>query len=232
MMRRRSILVLAVVLLCWSTCFADLHDRGSGLIFDDVLDITWLQNANYAQTSGYDSDGKMLQADAVAWADQLIYGGYSDWRLPHTLPVNPPNYNLTWSADGSTDSAANIQSPNSEMAYMFYKNLGNLSYYEPGGSSPQTGWGLSNAGPFINLQEYLYWSGSMAPGGSPTDAFYFSFEQGTQHYNSYNWFYAWAVRDGDVAVTPIPVPGAALLGFIGLATSAHVLRRRRKKAVA
>ncbi len=33
-------------------------------------------------------------------------------------------------------------------------------------------------------------------------------------------------------VTPVPVPGAALLGFIGMATSAHVLRRRRKKAAA
>ncbi len=29
--------------------------------------------------------------------------------------------------------------------------------------------------------------------------------------------------------TPIPVPSAALLGIIGMATSAHVLRRRRKK---
>ncbi len=32
--------------------------------------------------------------------------------------------------------------------------------------------------------------------------------------------------------TVVPVPGAAILGFIGMATSAHVLRRRRKKAVA
>ncbi len=31
-------------------------------------------------------------------------------------------------------------------------------------------------------------------------------------------------------LTVVPVPGAALLGFIGLATSAHVLRRRRNKA--
>ena len=39
---------------------AALYDRGNGLIYDDVLDITWLQDANHAKTSGYDRDGRML----------------------------------------------------------------------------------------------------------------------------------------------------------------------------
>ena len=30
---------------------AALYDRGNGLIYDDVLDITWLQDANYAKTT-------------------------------------------------------------------------------------------------------------------------------------------------------------------------------------
>ena len=38
---------------------AALYDRGNGLIYDDVLDITWLQYANYMQTIGYDADGRM-----------------------------------------------------------------------------------------------------------------------------------------------------------------------------
>jgi hypothetical protein len=63
---------------------ATLWDRGGGLIYDDVLDITWLQDANYAQTSGYDGDGLMAWGDAVAWADSLVYGGYDDWRLSTT----------------------------------------------------------------------------------------------------------------------------------------------------
>ena len=61
---------------------ATLWDRGGGLIYDDHLNITWLQDANYAKTSGYDSDGLMNWANAVDWADNLIYGGYNDWRLP------------------------------------------------------------------------------------------------------------------------------------------------------
>jgi hypothetical protein len=61
---------------------AELYNRGNGLIYDAELDITWLQDANYAQTSGYDDDGQMSWEDANTWAAGLVYGGYDDWRLP------------------------------------------------------------------------------------------------------------------------------------------------------
>ena len=51
---------------------AALYDRGNGMIYDDVLDITWLQDANYAKSSGYDSDGLMSWAEANAWASRSI----------------------------------------------------------------------------------------------------------------------------------------------------------------
>ena len=93
--------LLRVVTCIFSFCislntFAALYDRGSGLIYDDVLDITWLQDANYAQTSGYDVqditwlqtinqaddiNGRMTWSEANSWAAQLEYGGYDDWRL-------------------------------------------------------------------------------------------------------------------------------------------------------
>ena len=38
---------------------AELIDRGGGLIYDTELDITWLQDANYALSSGVDEDGAM-----------------------------------------------------------------------------------------------------------------------------------------------------------------------------
>ena len=56
--------IIFLLLLSFNATAA-LYDRGNGLIYDDVLDITWLQDANYAQTSGYDNDGKMSWADAV-----------------------------------------------------------------------------------------------------------------------------------------------------------------------
>ena len=49
---------------------AALIDRGGGLIYDDVLDITWLQDANYAQTSGYDADGFMNWNGPIAPAHE------------------------------------------------------------------------------------------------------------------------------------------------------------------
>ena len=64
---------------------AMLIDRGRGLIYDNVLNITWLSDANYAKTSGVDADGLMNWTAASAWAANLVYGGYSDWRLPTTL---------------------------------------------------------------------------------------------------------------------------------------------------
>lgn len=77
---RSSILVSLLLVIFGATfCSATLWDRGGGLIYDDVLDSTWLQNANYAATSGYVSnDGYMNWNEAMVWADQLEYRGYDD----------------------------------------------------------------------------------------------------------------------------------------------------------
>lgn len=61
---------------------ATLWDRGGGLIYDDYFNITWLQDANYAETSGYDEDGQMNWQAALGWVQQLEYRGYRDWYLP------------------------------------------------------------------------------------------------------------------------------------------------------
>ena len=69
--------------------YAALIDRGNGLIYDDDLDITWLQDANYAKTSGYTdtistffADGRMSWAQAQTWVNQLEFAGFTNWRLP------------------------------------------------------------------------------------------------------------------------------------------------------
>ena len=80
-MKRTLIVFFTVLLFSATAVYAELHDRGGGLIYDDVLDVTWLQDANYAYTSGYDDDGLMTWHEAMEWADQLEYGGLTDWRL-------------------------------------------------------------------------------------------------------------------------------------------------------
>jgi hypothetical protein len=74
---------------------AALIDQGNGLIYDDDLDITWLRNANYPGST-------MTWDEANAWAEGLIYGGYSDWRLP---------VSDTCSGSGCSDS---------EMGHLYY----------------------------------------------------------------------------------------------------------------
>ena len=141
---RISLFVLITIFSFNPNASALLIDRGGGLIYDTDLSITWLQDANYAMTSGYDIDGQMNWYDAVAWADQLEYGGFDDWRLPITVYLSG-----LWRYDGSTTLGYNITT--SEMGYMYYNNIGNLGYYDTSGSGPQTGWGLHNTGPFTNL---------------------------------------------------------------------------------
>ena len=46
-MKRLIAAVLIVLLFSVTSVYAELHDRGGGLIYDDVLDVTWLQDANY-----------------------------------------------------------------------------------------------------------------------------------------------------------------------------------------
>ncbi|MCP4407494.1 MAG: DUF1566 domain-containing protein, partial [Gammaproteobacteria bacterium] len=54
MKKRISALCVGLLALGMAgTVQATLIDRGGGLIYDDVLNITWLQDANYAETSGY-----------------------------------------------------------------------------------------------------------------------------------------------------------------------------------
>ncbi len=64
-------------------------DLGNGLVYDETLDITWLQDANYAKTSGYDADGVMTFDEASTWASTLVFGGTDGWRLPTFDHTNP-----------------------------------------------------------------------------------------------------------------------------------------------
>ena len=184
---------------------ATLWDRGGGLIYDDYLDITWLQDANYGIGSGYDdSSGRMTWYNAVAWADSLSYYDsvrgvtYDDWRLPTT--VDGPHEG---GYDGTTTAGYNITT--SEMGYMFYVNLGNLGYRATDGTYPQLGWGLNNSSPFTNLQSTFYWSGTESAFSVGSWGFFFSTGEQRLVYQGAGR-YAWAVRDGDVSSLPNQPP--------------------------
>jgi hypothetical protein len=153
--------------------------------YDEMLDITWLADANYAQTSGYDVDGKMSWAQAKTWAASLALGEYTDWRLP---TINTP------------DSACSIQN-------------GDVSY----GTGCETGefsslYNMAIASTvFSNLQTGYYWS------ETPTGNSFFTYRLsiGHQGFAGTAANYAWAVHDGDIGATAVPLPAGNFLFFIG-----------------
>ena len=218
---------------------AALHDRGGGLLFDDVLGVTWLQDANYAKTSGYDADGLMNWSAANAWAGSLdisrVAGeSLTGWRLAANTPVGP-DWNDAFSYDGSTDHGYNIRSPHSELSYMYYVNLGLKSYYDMSGAYQSdfgifgdgTWGGQNDVGPVKNLQSDAYWSGTAHAPYPAYKAWGFYAVVGYQyHYIQNREFYAWAVRPGDVAAVPEPEVYALLLAGLGLLAVAAKRRRR------
>jgi hypothetical protein len=192
---------------------AALIDRGGGLIYDNVLNITWLQNAAGEPGGSW--------GDAMEYVDQLVYYDsfrkvtWSDWRLPTTINrsivFDEKSYDLNPSIDN-------------EMAYMYYINLGFQAEYTK--DIYQAPFPILPTDSLIHDLDFKgYWTGTPV-NDERGRAWYFHFHQGWESIdNPGTKMHAWAVRDGDVA--PVPIPGAALLfasGLVGIIC-------RKKKSV-
>lgn len=206
-------LAVATTLLLAASAQAALLDRGNGMIFDTASNLTWLQDANAAQTLGADADGMMDWSAASSWVAQLSHGGFDDWRLPVVRPVNGVALNMAYSEDGSTDSGINTAGLNSELGHLFYTSLGN-----------QAASGLTQTGPFSNTQNFAYWTGTGSPYGDEEALHFFTAfgDQGSSL--KVNEYRVWAVREGDVLAVPEPQTAALLLLGLG------VLAWRRRPA--
>jgi len=212
--------------------------------YDTVLDITWLGDANYADAN------KMEWGAANAWAAGLnpYSSGIMGWRLPMMVETGASSgclggifehyngedcgYNVKTTSGSPPYPADTVYS---EMASMYYDTLGNLAVMDTSGDSPQPGWGLTNTGPFDNLQNNAYWTGSeKSPCCFPYNdysAWYFKFTGGSQYFlpkEDYTGLYVWAVHDGDVGTSVIPIPAAVWLFSSGLLGLIGVARKRVK----
>jgi len=237
MKMKKAVLAMAISSIGVMDASAELIDRGNGLLYDSVLNITWLQDANYAKTSGYDADGRMNWSAANTWAANLVYGGYSDWRLAANTPVGA-NWNYNFSYNGTYDVGYNVISPHSELSYMYYVNLGLKGYYSPTGAFQQdygvfgngTTGGQKNVGLVNNLQSTVYWSGTEYAPNLASLAWGFLASNGGQgsYYQTIE-FYAWAVRPGDVAA-PVPEPETYAMMLAGLGLLGFAARCRKQQA--
>ena len=229
---------LAVAATLSGAAQAALIDRGGGLIYDTDLNVTWLKDANYAQTSGYDADGRMTWGQSMTWADNLGYYDsvrgvtYTDWRLPDGKPINGGvTHDPTYSLYGASDYGYRLSAPGTayagskanELAYLYYNSLGNQasidanSVLNPCYNSGKPGSCLANVGPFVNIQESpTYWSNTTWT-ATTANAQTFSMrvgQSGSITKEGTAWYIqnaAWAVRPGDVFnMAPIAVSGSAI----------------------
>lgn len=222
-MSRPAGIVPAAALFCASLLLpglapAALVDRGGGLIYDTDLNITWLADANYAFTSGYDqqgaTDGLMTWSYALGWADQLSYGGFTNWRLPTTLQPDASCANQYSFGSGGFNCTGG------ELGHLFYTELGGLA-----GNNIQFTHN-ANYSLFVNLTGDQYWSAT--PNASlATYAWEMNFGDGNQFVQlKTGAIRAMAVHDGDIgAPAAVPVPAAAWLLGSGLLAMAGMRRK-------
>ena len=197
--------------------------------YDTDLDITWLADANYAKTSGYAVGGVMSWADANTWAanlsliDAVNNITYDNWRLPTVVDTGTPGCNY---ANTGTDCGFNVDTATSEMAHLYYDELGNKAFRDTSGNE-QSGWGLTNTGPFTNFQADLYWSATEYA-TLTSSAWFFTFYFGKQYAeDKWDGFHALAVSPGDVgAVAAVPEAQTYALMLAGLGLIAWRARRR------
>ena len=204
-----SKLISFLVLLMSASANAALFDRGNGFIYDDILNITWLQDANYALTSNYDDDGRMTKAKAQTWINSLSFGEANEWRLPSAKQAT----------NGFNQTA-------SELGNLFYDSLGNSSNGGQFLNSFQDNYSNTTQS-FLNTNSGLYWlEEDYNLSGTKSWVMWSSGYTGNQ--NVWANGYAWAVHDGDIAddfdVAAVPIPASAFL--FGSALMILLIRRR------
>jgi MYXO-CTERM domain-containing protein len=192
---------------------AALINRGGGMVYDTVQNITWLQNWN--------TNGPMNWTTANDWANNLVYGGFDDWRLPTTNTTVSSNCAENFNPGGGFPlQYFGFNCTGSEMGHMFYNEFGATA-----GNSIFSGSNAANLALFTNVQSGGYWSGTeYAP--NPDGAWLFRTYDGLQGFaGKGNALYAVAVRPGDVAAA---VPEPQTLALALLAFGAMVVVRRRR----
>jgi hypothetical protein len=124
--QRTSKKLLAGLLLggfaCATVAHADLVNNGGGLIYDTDLNITWISDGNYADTSGAQfGGGTMNWSRATSWAEGLNFQHVSGWQLPTEDQLNHLFYDELGGQAGTS-----IVSVHNPVNYALFENIKDL----------------------------------------------------------------------------------------------------------
>jgi hypothetical protein len=195
----------------WSAHAALLSRAGGQAYYDDVLNITWLADANLADTNdfgvaGINANGTMSWNTAQSWIGAMSaanYLGSKNWRLPNIVDSGAPG--CDWEFIG-TDCGYNVDLGTGEMAHLFYNTLNNKALLHADGwlvraapCNPAQAFRTPVLSPISRATWLLVGHYLCVPSprsrrrGSSTSTI------GFQHNLSYqsSEFYAWAVSPGD-----------------------------------
>ncbi len=181
---------------------------GGQAVYDDVLDITWLTDANIAASetfgvSGILTGGGMHWDTALEWIDAMnaaVYLGFSNWRLPH-MDVNGDGTVIECSFGGIAGCSDN------EMGHLYW----------------ESGITAASPGTFSGLQSNQHWSDLEGTDFANT-AWAINFGSGNNNSGvsfQNNNFFTLVVHDGNLSQVPVPLPaavwllGSVLLGLAG-----------------
>lgn len=243
MNKMKSLAAAAALLALSGAAQSALIDRGGGMIYDTTANITWLADMNYAYTSGYTAngvvpgstldentiftDGRMGWAAAMSWADSLVYGGFSDWRLPTLNPSDTTCSHVTDPRAGVGLLHHGYNCTGGELSHLMVVDLGNKEYESVLEQTGDTAEQIANLALFTNVQSDDYWSG-IEIATIPHYAWSFYSYGGSQSPdNKFAPLYAVAVRPGDVAAS-VPEPQTLALALMALG-GAMALRRQRPR---
>ena len=196
-------LIIVLIISLPVSVNAALELRGNGLVYDNDINITWLLNANLADTNtfgvgGINANGTMSWDTAFDWISAMntnIYLGISTWRLP-VCPGGDSSFTC-----------------NGEMKHLV--NVEGISSFS------QT--------PFQNVQPDAYWLGNDNP-NFPADAWVTLMANGVEGFGvkSSATRYAMAVANGDLGPV-VPEPISSILFVTGgtLLAGRRYLKKRR-----
>ena len=193
--------------------YAELIDRGGGMLYDPDQNITWIQDLKLIYTTGYWDIhikpthqygnipawfGSLQYQQAVTWVGKLDHGGFDDWRLPTTPGTQAGDVN------------------EGELHYLVY----------------EYGITVANPGLIINMDNAYLWTSNIEIDGSGTwnqeDIIWTQNFNGYQSLNgSLSNMMVLPCRDGDVS--PVPVPATMLLFGSGLVGLFSIRINRMKK---